>query len=157
MELKTALELVVNPGLALLPEKYRSDDAKIMLLAIGMQESRFKHRVQSGNGPAHGFYQFESIGIKGVLQHSSTKEMVKEVMNLLEITDAYSAVIYNDLLATVFARLNLFTNPKKLPIISDDTEVSWLYYKNTWRPGKPKRETWDNFYITAKDLVLNYK
>src|SRR3546814_6857126 len=43
-----------------------------MLLAIGLQESRFLHRAQIG-GPARGYWQFERGGVHGVLSHHASK------------------------------------------------------------------------------------
>ena len=41
--------------------KFRSTAADVLLLAIGLQESRFEHRQQIG-GPARSFWQFERGG-----------------------------------------------------------------------------------------------
>lgn len=55
------------PGVAFTPE------AKVMLLAIGLQESRFEHRRQI-KGPARGFWQFEAGGgTAGVLRQRSPR------------------------------------------------------------------------------------
>ena len=45
---------VMPAAFSLLPPNMDSREARVMLLAIGMQESRFKHRKQIG-GPAKGF------------------------------------------------------------------------------------------------------
>lgn len=68
MNYRQALEQVVVPGLELLPAKMDTPKARVMMLAIGMQESRFEHRKQIG-GPARGFFQFEEAGgVRGVLK-----------------------------------------------------------------------------------------
>ena len=56
---------IIEPALLLLPERMRTDQAKVMLLAIGLQESRFVHRRQIG-GPARGFWQFEDGRLSGL-------------------------------------------------------------------------------------------
>jgi hypothetical protein len=126
--------------------------ARPMMLAIGLQESRFEHRVQIG-GPARGPYQFEKNGgVRGVLTHPATRDAAREICKALLIkpdADAvYIAIAYNDTLAACFARLLLWTHPEALPA-RGDTERAWAYYLDLWRPGKPHRSTWDAFYRQA--------
>jgi hypothetical protein len=131
-----------------------------MLLAIGMQESKFKDRVQLGGGPAHGFYQFEKGGgVKGVLTHPSSKPLIERVLIGLNIA-RMPAVCYDcleepehDALATVFARLLLYTDPHPLPALNCDPSLAWDYYFRNWRPGKPKRDTFDAYLMHAREAV----
>ncbi|MCV6902125.1 MAG: hypothetical protein NTT76_05400, partial [Achromobacter xylosoxidans] len=58
MDLKKIIDTGISPALALLPAGMDTQAAHVMLLAIGLQESRFTHRQQIG-GPARGFWQFE--------------------------------------------------------------------------------------------------
>ena len=58
MTLEQVMRDAVRPALALLPAAMNTPQARCMLLAIGLQESRFVHRRQIG-GPARGFWQFE--------------------------------------------------------------------------------------------------
>ena len=46
---------------SLLPARMDTRAARALLVAIGLQESRFEHRRQIG-GPARGFFQFEAMG-----------------------------------------------------------------------------------------------
>jgi len=157
MDIKKALELVVVPGLDLLPKKMDTPDSRVMLLSIGLQESRFKYRRQI-NGPAHCFYQFEhGGGVKGVLTHHSTKKYILPILEQLEIPkeESYDAIVYNDALATVFARLLLWANPGAMPKVNCDHGIAWDYYINGWRPSKPHRHTWDLHRIHATEVVLN--
>lgn len=63
------------PGVAFTPE------AKVMLLAIGLQESRFEHRRQI-KGPARGFWQFEAGGgTAGVLRHPATSARASQLVS----------------------------------------------------------------------------
>ena len=57
----------------------------------------------------------------------------------------------DDQLACAAARLLLFTDPKRLPT---DPDAGWDLYARTWRPGKPHRSTWDEFYAVAQHIVL---
>lgn len=147
----------VPAALALLPGRMTTPSAKAMLLAIGMQESRFDNRVQLPNGPAHGYWQFEKGGgVRGVLGHASTAPIIVHVLQTLNYraneAECYAAISHNDVLACVFARLLLWTVPGALPIPSDP-QRAWLQYLNGWRPGKPHPQTWPAFYAEAWRIV----
>ncbi len=140
----------------LLPPKMESQAARAMLMAIGLQESRFTARTQDG-GPARGFWQFErGGGVKGVLNHSATQPHINKVLDALEYDrsseTSYQSIADNDILACAFARLLLWTLPGALPGPSDPNE-GWQQYMEAWKPGKPHRETWDAFYQTAWELA----
>jgi hypothetical protein len=160
MDYQEALEKVIKPGLALLPAKFDTPEARVMLLAIGMQESEFKNRKQLGGGPAHGFYQFEKGGgVKGVLNHPASKPLIERVLIGLGIA-RMPAVCYDcleepehDDLATVFARLLLYTDPHPLPALNCAPDLAWDYYFRNWRPGKPHRHTWDAYLMHAREAV----
>lgn len=140
--------LIIDPALSLLPDRMDSPEARALLIAIGMQESRFTHRFQV-RGPARGFWQFERIGVRGVVEHRVTAGYVRQVCEALRYPvvtdDLYIAIAHNDLLAACFARLLLWQHPAPLPSL-DDTEGAWAYYLRQWRPGEPRRETWSKFY-----------
>jgi hypothetical protein len=152
VNLNDALNFVVLPGLKLLPDSMDTPAARAMLLAIGLQESRFEHRRQEG-GPARGFFQFElGGGVAGVLQHHSSKGIAMDALKRLQYglnaREAYEAIEHNDLLAAAFARLLLWTLPVRLPG-PNDYDHSWGQYLAAWRPGRPHRETWNTFYWQA--------
>jgi len=143
----------IMPGLALLPLKMNSPQAIVMLLAIGLQESRFVHRVQV-NGPAHGFWQFESGGgVKGVLNHHATAAIMHDVCEARHVRfsqqDVYASIIDDDVLAACCARLLLYADPKPLPAVND-RDGAWDCYVRNWRPGKPHPETWESFHNSAR-------
>ncbi|MFA5377952.1 MAG: hypothetical protein WC455_19535 [Dehalococcoidia bacterium] len=156
MNLNDAIRFVISPGLTLLPDSMDTPAARAMLLTIGLQESKFDHRRQSG-GPAKGFFQFELSGVNGVLHHHSSKifamDVLKKLQYDLNARDAYDAIEHNDLLATAFARLLLWTLPVQLPG-PNDYDHSWMQYVSAWRPGKPHRETWNAFYWQAWSEVM---
>lgn len=158
----------IDAGLKLLPGKMDTVEARAMLYAIGLQESEFEHRKQiigyedSGKaiiGKARSFWQFEPIGIKGVLYHQATKdyaEYVAKVLVLKNEAEIIEAVTYSDPLASAFARLNLWKFPDPLP---DEGEVNkgWHQYVQVWMPGKPHRETWDEFFNKGWRTALEEK
>lgn len=51
MTLSEIIKTAINPALALLPATMDTPEARIMLLAIGLQESRFEHRRQLVGNP----------------------------------------------------------------------------------------------------------
>ena len=145
----------VNPGLSLLPENMRTDKAKAMIIAIGLQESEYKYRTQIG-GPARGFHQFEQGGIKGVLNHPRSKDYALSVCKALKITPDVTMIhyniAYNDALDCAFARLLLWTLPSALPG-RGDIEEGWKQYLSAWRPGKPRPEVWQGNFKRAWEEV----
>ena len=156
MELKDVLSTAIEPALKLLPARMTSNEARVMLLAIGLQESRFKYRQQIG-GPARGWFQFEAGGgVRGVINHAVTRPIARDACDELDIaccvSKVYEALPLNDVLAAVFARLLLFSDPFKLPAIGD-AQGAWDLYIRTWRPGKPHRQTWDALYAQAVEAV----
>ncbi len=155
MNTKEALS-VINAALAMLPKRMTSDQARIMLLAIGLQESRFEHRHQIG-GPAHGFWQFESGGgVRGVMAHANTRKHAAELCVARQVpfirSFVFDALEFDDMLAAGMARLLLWSDPWPMPA-NDDPQAGWDLYLRTWRPGKPHRQTWDAFYRQAVAAV----
>lgn len=155
MNLLEAKTVIVD-ALALLPKRMDTPQARVMLLAIGLQESRFEHRHQIG-GPAHGFWQFESGGgVKGVMEHPSTKGHAAALCAARGVpfvrSFVFDALEFDDVLAAGIARLLLWSDPKPLPA-NDDPKAGWGLYLRTWRPGKPHPSTWDKFYGQAVAVV----
>lgn len=143
-------------ALLLLPARMTSPQSEVMLLAIGLQESRFTHRRQIG-GPARGFWQFErGGGVAGVLRHSSSREHAVRICDACGVPavaeQVYHRLERDDVLAAAFARLLLWTDPQRLPDLGD-AEGAWQLYIRTWRPGKPHRHTWDALYAQALEVV----
>lgn len=146
------IKSVFPVAFSLLPTKMDTPEARAMLLAIGLQESRFEHRVQVG-GPAHGFWQFElGGGVRGVLNHPASKSAIVSILMTFDYDwmpdTSYDAIVHNDVLAVCYARLLLWTLPQSLPKRGEIQE-GWNQYIAAWRPGRPHRETWDAFYIAA--------
>lgn len=155
----TAKETILAPALALLPAKMDSKLARIMLLAIGLQESRFEHRRQvlngGGKGPAASFWQMErGGGVRGVINHSASKDLARQVCAARGVAPTemavWQAMEHDDILGACFARLLLWTHPKPMPDNADD---AYSYYLAVWRPGKPKPATWPDFYRQAQKTI----
>ncbi|CUJ42169.1 hypothetical protein [Achromobacter xylosoxidans] len=161
MDLKEVVERAIEPALALLPARMDTPAARVMLLAIGLQESRFVHRRQIG-GPARGFWQFEKGsrasrgGVWGVCLHPASKGHLAVLCKARSVAcdpDAiYAALEYDDVLAACVARLLLWTDPKVLPAIGD-WDAAWSLYLCTWRPGRPHPKTWPQLYAQAMAAV----
>lgn len=153
--MKAILDTIIAPALALLPPEMTSQPAKALLLTIGMQESRFTHRVQIG-GPAHGLWQFERIGVTEVLRNRASRDFAVDLCWHRGVAATTAAVYHrlddDDVLAACFARLALWRHPAALPGRSDYAK-SWRQYLAVWAPGKPHRETWDGFYKQAWEVA----
>lgn len=146
---RTILADAIEPALALLPAGMDTPQARVMLLAIGLQESALVHRHQvltgGRKGPARGLFQFErGGGVVGVLTHRATRKLAQEVCDHRGVPaasyEAWQALEYDDTLAAAFARLLLWTDPGALPAVAD-TEGAWHLYLRTWRPGAYDRGT----------------
>ena len=151
----------IDAGLALLPSSLSSPQARVMMYAIGLQESRMTYRRQIVNGkpigPAKGLWQFErGGGCKGVVEHPASRYWMARVCTRQGVpfnaTEVWNQLERDDAFAAVAARLLLFTDPKKLPEI-DDAGGAWNLYVRTWRPGKPHRQTWDAFHQYARRVA----
>ena len=135
-----------------------------MLLAIGLQESGLSERDQLEQpdgtskvlGPALGLWQFERVGVRGVMNHSATKGW-SQVMCLVrgikwEDEAIWRHLAIDDEFAAVFARLLLWTDARPLPLIND-VEEAWKSYIRNWNPGKPHRDRWTENYAAAAQAI----
>jgi hypothetical protein len=141
-----------------------TDEAYVMMVAIAIQESQMKFRVQINSngsplGPAMGLWQFEQKGgVTGVMFFKTTSDWAKEVCAyrgvLWDDREIHQRLAVDNQLAACFARLLLYTDPKNLPAL-DEPEDAWDYYLRNWRPGKPDKARWMNkSYPEAMDAVL---
>jgi hypothetical protein len=160
-----AIDLAIRPALRLLPQRMASRSAVAMLVAIGLQESRFTHRRQTtsagGFGPARGWWQFEASGVRGVVTHAATSDLADAVATRLGYRtatwgDLHLAIQHNDVLAAAFARLNLWWLPAPLPE-PDDVDGSWWQYLEAWRPGKPCPDTWPRFFARGWEIAREWE
>lgn len=172
MELKEVNTRILNAMFHYFAPGYDVMAARLLLLTIGLQESRFTTRRQLitkvvdgrkvlvPEGPAIGFWQFElgneksKGGVWGVLNHFRVGPIAKQFCRQIGIAadpkTVWLAMETNDVLAAGFARLLLLADAQALPKVGD-VEGAWkCYAERTWRPGKPHRETWDDFYSQAR-------
>lgn len=157
MLLSDVIHSAIAPALAILPSQMDTPQARVMLLTIGLQESRFTYRQQIG-GPARGFWQCEQGtektrgGIWGFYLHTASRYWLSTLCAARGIAfdpvAIYSALDCDDVLAAGVARLGLFTDPLALPAVSD-VSGSWALYQRVWRPGKPKPDTWPAMHAQA--------
>jgi hypothetical protein len=163
-------------ALLLLPAKMTSPQAEVMLLAIGLQESRFEDRRQlvgsppRPTGPGKSFWQAELGGgmVTGLLRYYDDKvrDLVHGLCAVRGVAPAaravWDAIEHDDVLAAGLARLLLYTDPAKLPKLADVDGACQLYLR-TWRPGAytngtPKkrrelRQKWEKYYAQALEVV----
>ncbi|MEW9045626.1 MAG: hypothetical protein AB2387_00950 [Stutzerimonas stutzeri] len=154
MNLTEIREQAITPALALLPARMSSPEAEVMLLAIGLQESRFQHRRQlvgsppRPTGPAKSFWQAELGGgmVTGLLRYHDdrVRDLAVGLCAVRGVDPSpravWDAIERDDVLAAGLARLLLWTDPARLPS-EDDVEGGWKLYLKTWRPGAYDRGT----------------
>jgi len=165
---ETLRDLIFPAAFPLLPPKMDTVQARAMLIAIALQESRLVHRAQLVGGaaewwhsmdpPAHSYYQFEVVSIRLMLQHSIARPLLIPALSALDYPiDApgiiHEAVRDNDILATILARALLRTVPEALPE-QREQQRGWEQYLWAWRPGKPHPETWAENWRKAWTVVL---
>lgn len=158
------LHAIIDPGLARLEAlggPKPADAARVMLLAIALQESgpgleaRYQHSPAEQPGPARGFWQFEQGGgVLGVLSHRATRDLALAICDDCGVV-AHRAAVWRSLeghddLAVAFARLLLWSDPAPLPSTEQD---GWAYYLRNWRPGKPHPARWPIHWETATNTV----
>ncbi|SAI62862.1 Uncharacterised protein [Bordetella trematum] len=150
MTLDQVIKWAINPALALLPPGMDTPAARVMLLSIGLQESRFEHRRQlvgrppRPEGPAKSFWQGEEGGgmVHGVRLHAATRAHAAALYRARSVaaTDRaiWDAIEKDDVLAAGLARLLLWSDPGRLPAVGDE-QGAWDLYLRTWRPGAYER------------------
>ena len=161
-------EQAIRPALALLPARMSGQQAEVLLLAIGLQESLLIHQRQI-RGPARGLWQFEQGGgTAGVLSHPQTCDLAAQVCRARGVNPTPAAVQEalageDDVLDAALARLLMWTDRPPLPALQD-VEGGWQLYLRTWRPGAytrgtpaqraELREKWGRNYAAALREVL---
>jgi len=154
------LRHTIPAAMDVLPAEMASVPATAMLLATGLQESRFLERRQLPGGPARGFCQFELAGVEAVLAHPSSAQHTAAALRQLRYPHhipaafLHSALEHNDVLACCFARCLLWTHPSKMPS-RDDPDRGWRIYTSCWRPGRPAPNTWSGLYLEAWERTTN--
>ncbi len=145
----------VDEAFQLLPAKMDSRPARVILAAIGYQESGYQVRIQYGNGPARSYFQFEKGGIKGVMLHAASVRLAVSVCEARGVefnsSAIWKAMETDDVLGAAFARLLMYTDPKPLP---DNSADAWeMYSKRLWRPGRPHPDKWPASWAFGLECV----
>lgn len=150
MTLDQIVKTGIGPAMALLPADMDTPQARVLLLAIGLQESRFVDRRQlvgsppKPTGPAKSFWQAEQGGgmVHGVRRHAATARIAAELCKARNVSPndraVWDAIENDDVLAAALARLLLWTDPQRVPKLGD-AEGGWQLYLRTWRPGAYER------------------
>jgi len=141
----TLLYMASSPGIGV-PV---SANARVLVMTIAGQESRWKERRQIG-GPARSYWQFEGgpySGTTDVFQKSPRQlGLVCAACDVpYEQATVFEAMAWNDMLACAMARLLLWSDPAPLPAVGDKV-AGWDYYIRRWKPGAPHRISWDGLY-----------
>jgi len=161
--IKAVIDTAINPALAFLPAHMDSPAARVLLVAIGLQESGLVNRFQltdtrGGKGPARGLWQNErGGGVRGVCNSSATTEQARLLCHERGVSfdpgAIWARLEYDDVLAAGFARLILWADPLPLPNLFD-ADAGWLCYLRNWRPGKPRPEPWAGYHMAAVAAVV---
>lgn len=168
--LRRVLREFIEPAYKLLPSTLKTERATVASLTIGQQESKFKYPFQvldlsdlTRKGKARGYWQFElgsarsRGGVWGVFLHPASRDLLEQLCKargaLFAPTQIWRALETDHVLAAGVARLLLLTDPKPLPQLGDMDGLWTLYAERTWKPGKPHRETWDDYYRNALKVV----
>ena len=164
------LQTVIDPSCAglsgIMSRDMGGNQARVLLLAISIQESGLAHRIQVGTAGQHarGLWQFEKGGgVHGVCTHPASKDVAGIVCEKLIVPfaelDIHQVIAWNDFLAAGFARLLLYTDPAPLPQLGDVIGAMNCYLR-TWRPkgweNPPPEITdrWVDSYMTALNTVM---
>jgi len=150
------LDLALRPAFRLLPVPMQSISARAMVLAICLQESELRARMQKSGGPARGYAQFERAGVQALLTHTASSVLITTFCEALDVKPTvyslHGALQYHDVLTVLCTRLLLWTLPAPLPL-RHETELAFGQYLAAWRPGKPRPETWATNYTMAWNLI----
>lgn len=150
------LSAVIIPALGYLPGELDSPEARVMLLAVALQESGLRTRVQDNSGPARGFWQFERGGVIAVLDNSVSMQGMRDLCRSFAVapipSDVYYTLTQDDVFACGVARWYLRCDPHPLAELGD-ADDAWLGYQVSWGPGQPKPEAWAANYGAALAAV----
>lgn len=137
-----------------MPPHLNSHSARVLLTAIAGQETEWSARSQTGGGDARGFWQIKPAAVATLMNIAHAKPILHAACETLSIhADAstiHSVMVWNDVLATVVARLWLWICPSRLPLPLNESavkqEAAWRVYLRAWQPGHPVPERWPAAY-----------
>ena len=89
-----------------------------------------------------------------VMQNAATRDYAAAICKargvLPYVGAVYRALLTDDVLGIVFARLNLLPDPEPLPAAGDQDGM-WQCYLRVWRPGVPRPDDWPGSYAWAME------
>lgn len=149
---------VVPAAYALLPPSMAHPRATAMLLATGLQVSKFRDR-RPLEGTACGFWGFEKPNVREVITNPHTRLTVETALRVLRyeamidsVANIQQLLVDNDTLACVFARSLLLTLPTQLPR-RNQRDLGWRQFAQAWNPADPAEFTWPHYFAEAWDRV----
>lgn len=141
---QTVLAKVIVPALALLPPHMDSQQARVLVLTFGAQETGYRARQQDGGGPGRGFWQDEPPILQALLDNQSSEVPVRNLCSARAVapvaSDMYWAVATDDVFAAGIARLDLWCDAAPLPSLGD-VDGAFETYVRVWGPGAYTRGT----------------
>lgn len=150
------VSVTVPAALSVLPARFDTPQARLMMLACAGQESGYASRIQTPGGQARSFWQIEKTGMLRGVMHSAWWPILASVCEQHSIpTDEdtiFEAIAWHDPLAYAVARLGLWMDPNPLPAIGDVLNA-YNTYLRVWRPGKPSWMRWQTVYPAALAVV----
>lgn len=159
---KHALETIIVPTLAPLGAPFDTRDARLMLVAAGMQESRFEARDQGDPdvpGPARGLWQFEKIACRDFverghrrLQHAVRCRRAIGVLEPMRLWWLIGEPRF-DPVACLLARDALFRHVAEPLPQPGDVDEAWRQYVAAWKPGQRDRERWTRSYAASLEAL----
>lgn len=162
-------DTAITPAFQLLPSRMNSPEAALILIAIALQETRLEDRWQvidrkrpSLKGPARSLLQFERGtkksrgGVCGVMLHPASRYWLHGLCEARRCPFTawaiWRAIETDDVLTAGLGRLLVFTDPERLPPITDATGAYRLYLR-CWEPGKRRPEDWPGNHQTAYEFI----
>lgn len=150
-------EQILTPAFQLMADaRFDKPQARVQAVAIALQETALRNRIQQPNGPARSYWQFErNGGVAEVMVHAATGPRLRPIVTLLNYNfdkhQLHDVMAHNDLLAACMARLLIYIDPRPLPTTAAQ---GWEQYLARWRPGKPHKATWQDNWDNASRIVL---
>lgn len=152
---------VLPAALRLLPPHLSGDEATAMLLAVGLQEScglTCRGLVNGGPGERVSFWRLDVDAVQRTLEHRATQMPLAAALATLRYDwnappeKLLGVLAHNDVAAACVARCLLFTSP--VPLAGPNVAgAGWDAYRAAWRPERPRRSTWNNFFQLAWQRV----
>lgn len=152
------LTRIINPTLDMMQELTAvaipaSDQARVELLTIALQESGLRYRQQVPVPYAHGWWEFENgpqsaLGGLFKIMPQKLSAVCAELVVPFDRDTVFGAIVWCDLLACAVARLLLWSEPNPLPAIGD-IQGAWNYYVKLWGPGSPRPKEWPALYAQS--------